>query len=52
MMGEKYIVIGTYYKDRFIAVEYLGETQKFIKIKEGRRTDKAVKGLGDYSIHP
>jgi hypothetical protein len=36
MMGEKYIVIGTYYKDRFIAVEYLGETQKFIKIKEGR----------------
>jgi hypothetical protein len=33
-MAEKYIVIDTYYKDRFIAVEYLGETQKFIKIKE------------------
>jgi hypothetical protein len=32
-MTEKYLVIDTYYKDRFIAVKYLGDTPKFIKIK-------------------
>jgi hypothetical protein len=32
-MTEKYIVIDTYFKDRFIAVKYLGETERFINVE-------------------